>query len=119
MVKAKAETERGLMKIGDWVGSIWEHGVSCNVNDSAMPMEYTIKDEVGFIIEMDYCNDPRYTIIFPQCLRIMIARMFFIFARAPELSRLLRRLEGGGGEMAWGDPPTLERGPSASTCYVC
>jgi hypothetical protein len=54
------------MKIGDLVRCIWQPGVSCIVNDRAMPMEYTIKDEVGFIIDMDSCNDPRYTIIFPQ-----------------------------------------------------
>ena len=54
------------MKVDDLVRCVWQPGASRVENDCALPMEHTIKGEVGFIIDKDPGEHPRYTVIFPQ-----------------------------------------------------
>ena len=39
------------MKVGDLVRCVWQPGVSVVKNDCALPMEHTIKGEIGIITE--------------------------------------------------------------------
>jgi len=54
------------MKVGDLVRCVWQPGVSIIKNDCALAMKHTIKGELGVIIDKDFGEHPRYTIIFPQ-----------------------------------------------------
>ena len=55
-----------VMKVGDLVRCVWQPGSSRVENDIAVPMEHTIKGEVGFIIDKDSGEHPCYTIMFSQ-----------------------------------------------------
>ena len=54
------------MKVGDLVHCVWQPGVSAVVKDCALPMERTIKGEVGIIESVGPEESPRYLIVFPQ-----------------------------------------------------
>ena len=51
------------MKVGDLVKCIWQPGVSHIENDRAVPLNITIKDEIGIIVRQDeYLN----IVLFPR-----------------------------------------------------
>ena len=52
------------MKVGDLVRCVWQPGVARVENDCALPMEYTIKGELGIIAEVR--RDGGCQITFPQ-----------------------------------------------------
>ena len=53
------------MKVGDLVRCIWQPGAAGvdKKTDCTIPMQYTIKDEFGFIMRI---QGHRYDIMFPQ-----------------------------------------------------
>jgi hypothetical protein len=52
------------MKVGDLVRCTWQPSVRGVVNNAAVPIEHTIKGELGIVIEI---NDPfRVAISFPS-----------------------------------------------------
>ena len=54
---------RQSVKIGDLVKCIWQPGVSHIENDHAVPLNITIKDEIGIIVRQDeYLN----IVLFPR-----------------------------------------------------
>ena len=54
---------RQSVKIGDLVKCIWQPGVSHVENDHAVPLNITIKGEVGIIVRQ---NDELNIVFFPQ-----------------------------------------------------
>ena len=53
------------MNVGDLVRCTWQPGSSGIKNDCAMPMEYTIENELGIIVGQ-YSDDYRCDVMFPQ-----------------------------------------------------
>ena len=51
------------MKIGDLVKCVWQPRSAGVVNDCAIPMEHTIKDEFGIIVRQ---HAHYHVILFPQ-----------------------------------------------------
>ena len=51
------------MKVGDLVKCIWQPGVSHIENDCAVPLNITIKGEVGIIVQQ---NESYNIVSFPQ-----------------------------------------------------
>ena len=54
---------RSSVKIGDLVKCIWQPGTSHIENDRAVPLNITIKGEVGIIVRQ---NDELNVVFFPQ-----------------------------------------------------
>ena len=53
------------MKVGDLVKCIWQPGVSHIENDCAVPLNITIKGEVGIIVQQ---NESYNIVSFPQLM---------------------------------------------------
>ena len=55
------------MRVGDLVRCIWQPGSSRHIEGKGcIPMKHTIKGELGVIVDKDFGEYPRYTIIFSQ-----------------------------------------------------
>ena len=53
------------MKVGDLIFCTWQPSVSRVVNDHCLPMEHTIKGEVGIIVQLTRSGN-QYFVMFPQ-----------------------------------------------------
>ena len=53
------------MKVGDLVKCMWQPRVSHIENDCAVPLNITIKDEVGIIVQQNECHN---IVSFPQLM---------------------------------------------------
>ena len=55
------------MKVGDLVKCTWQPGVSHIENDRAVPLNITIKGEVGIIVQQNECHNINI-VSFPQLM---------------------------------------------------